>query len=77
MRLRDRIGLALRGYFAEMRHQFAESWADLRSEREETKAAIREHRQHTRRLKQLLTGKPNPTRRDVRKATRAWKRGHR
>lgn len=74
MRTRDRISLAVRGYLAEMRHEFAESrqvMADEKAEWRQLIAAYREHKQVVRRMWEEITGTPTPSRRQRRAAQKA------
>jgi hypothetical protein len=74
MRRRDRASLAVRGYFTEMRHEFSEMrqvWAQIRAEWRELIAMIRAQREHVREMRRVMTGKAEPTRREVRRAEKA------
>jgi hypothetical protein len=67
------------GFWADLRRDYASMWPtvlrEMRSAREqwrELTAQIRQDRQLTRRMKQRATGEKNPTRRQWRKASRAF-----
>ena len=77
MRVRDRMALAWRGYWAEQRHEFRqmalltrEDWWDFLAEWRQ-----RKHLQQV--IRRKITGLENPTRRDVRRVEREWKRSQR
>jgi hypothetical protein len=74
MRRRDRASLAVRGYFAEIRHDVSEmrkAWAQIRAEWRELTGMIRAQREHVREMRLMMTGKAEPTRREVRRAEKA------
>lgn len=74
MRIRDRMGLAVRGYFAEMRHQFRQDWEATREEHRTFVAQMREARHWDLIIRRKITGLQSPTRKDVRRAVREYKR---
>ncbi len=75
MRTRDRIALAVRGYFAEGRHETRQAWLYLREDWLEAQAAIRESRHWDLIIRRKITGKQFPTRKDVRRAVREHRKG--
>ena len=67
-----------RAFWADVRRDYAalwpeirESWREMREEWRETTAEHRQYRQLTRRMWQRITGKPDPARRERRRAERA------
>ncbi|HUY48040.1 MAG TPA: hypothetical protein VMV92_20325 [Streptosporangiaceae bacterium] len=60
--------------FRELRRETSAAWADARREWAALARAIREDRRVTRLGNQLITGKDNPARREVRRAARAISR---
>lgn len=77
MRIRDRIGLGVRGYFAEIRHQFRQDWDQTREDHRDFVAQAREIRQLRLALRQRITGKRDPTRKDVRRVVREYRKEQR
>src|SRR5690348_9929389 len=67
-----------RGFWADVRRDYASlwpemraAWREVREEWRETTAERRQYRQLTRRMWQRVTGKPDPSRRERRRAERA------
>lgn len=67
-----------RGFWADVRRNYVSlwpeictAWQEVREEWRETIAERRQYRQLTRRMWQRITGKPDPTRRERRHASRA------
>lgn len=77
MRIRDRIALAWRGYWAEFCHEARRAWLQAREENREATAAIREARHWNLVVRRKITGKQDPTRKDVRRAVREHRREQR
>ena len=74
MRIRDRIGLAVRGYFAEIRHVASQEWQRTREEHRDFVAEMREARHWDLLIRRRITGKQAPTRKDVRRAVREYRK---
>ena len=74
MRIRDRVALAWRGYWAEMRHEFRQDWLETREEWRDHLAEWRECRHWDLIVKRKITGKQDPTRKDVRQAVREYRK---
>jgi hypothetical protein len=74
MRIRDRIGLAVRGYFAEIRHEARQLWLESREDHRDFVAQWREARHWDLIIKRKITGKQDPTRADVRRAVREYRK---
>jgi hypothetical protein len=77
MRVRDRIDLAVRGYFAEyadlfrqMREQFQDDWHG-------TVAEHRQRKQLILAIRRKITGMQAPTRKDERRVMRGWEKEQR
>lgn len=77
VRIRDRIGIAVRGYFAEFRHDVARAVAELREEHRDLVAEIRETRHWDLIIRRKITGKQDPTRKDVRRVMRQYRKERR
>jgi len=77
MRIRDRIALAWRGYWAEQHEQFRQLWLETREEQRDFQAECRERRQWELVIKRRITGKQDPTRKDVRRAVREYRKEQR
>ena len=77
MRIRDRIALAWRGYWAEMRHELGQHWLETREEWRDFLAGWREARHWDLIIKRRITGKQAPTRKDVRRAVREYRKEER
>jgi hypothetical protein len=78
MALTDVSRESRRAFWADVRRDYASlwpgmraSWREMREEWRETTAEHRQHRQLDRRMWQRITGKPDPTRRERRRAGRA------
>ena len=74
MRIRDRIALAWRGYWAEMREEFRQDWEATREEHRTWLAEWREARHWDLVIKRKITGLQSPTRKDVRRAMRQYRK---
>lgn len=77
MRLRDRIALAWRGYWAEGRHEWDEAGRVMREDWREFRARWNEARHWDLIIKRKITGKQSPTRKDVRRAARRYRKEQR
>lgn len=74
MRIRDRIAIAWRGYWAEQHEEFRQMWLETREEHRDFQAAWREARHWDLIIKRKITGKQDPTRKDVRRAVREYRK---
>jgi len=74
MRNCDRIAVAWRGYWAEYRHESRRAWLAAREEWRDTIAAINEARHWDLIIRRKITGKQDPTRKDVRRAAREYRK---
>ena len=77
MRIRDRIALAWRGYRAEQRHEFRQMWLEMREEHRDFQAERREARHWDLIIRRKITGKQDPTRKDVRRVMREYRKRER
>jgi hypothetical protein len=77
MRIRDRVAIAVTGYFAEIRHEAREFWLETREEHRDFIAEWRECRHWDLVIRRKITGKQDPTRKDVRRAVRAYRKEER
>jgi hypothetical protein len=74
MRIRDRIALAWRGYWAESCHEALQPWRAAREDWREFRAEMNEARHWDLIIRRKITGKQDPTRKDVRRAMRDYRR---
>ena len=73
MMIRDRIALAWRGYWVSEWHSFQRDvLLQIREDHRDFVAQARENRHWDLILKQRITGKQSPTRKEVRRAVREW-----
>lgn len=77
MRIRDRIALAWRGYWAEMRHDFQQETERTREEWRTWQAQWREAAHWRLMLNRKITGLDSPARKDVRRAVREYRKDQR
>ena len=74
MRIRDRIVLAWRGYWAEISEEFRQGWEGTREEYREFRATLNETRHWDLIIRRKITGLESPTRKDVRRAVRQYRK---
>ena len=74
MRIRDRIALAWRGYWAEQHEQLRQMWLETREERRDFQAERRETSHWDLVIRRKITGKQDPARKDVRRAMREYRK---
>lgn len=77
MRIRDRISLAWRGYWAEIREESRQEALRIREEWRTWQAGWREARHWDLVTRRKITGLDSPARKDVRRAMREYRKSQR